>query len=137
MNIDINNPILSKIVLELLFNKKFKNEFQAFAPEIYADIESFTSNPNCTCKNKIEIYAIKNKEKTSTFLNNFINDNNINLDLDAITQKYTSKQYAGIVEKVKISEWDKFKDKLVKEKAIYRSFATIKFDEEYIYVFFL
>ena len=137
MNIDTNNPLLPKIVLELLFNKKFKNELQAFTPEIYADIESFVSNPNCTCKNKIEVYAIKNKQKISIFVNNFLNDNNINLDLEAINQKHTSKQYAGVVEKVKISEWDKFKDKLMKEKAIYRSFATIKFDEEHIYVFFL
>jgi hypothetical protein len=137
MNIDTNNPLLPKIVLELLFNKKFKNELQAFTPEIYADIESFISNPNCTCKNKIEVYVIKNKEKISIFVNNFLNDNNINLDLEAINRKHTSKQYAGVVEKVKISEWDKFKDKLMKEKAIYKSFGTIKFDEEHIYVFFL
>jgi len=137
MNIDINNPILSKIVLELLFNKKFKNEFQSFATEIYADIESFTSNPNCTCKNKIEVYVIKNKEKVVPFLNDFINNNNIPLDLEAIAQKYNTKQYSGVVEKVKISEWGQFKDRLIKEKAIYKSFATIKFDEEHIYVFFL
>lgn len=137
MNIDSNHPMLSKVVLELLFNKQFKIEFQAVSTEIYADIESFVVNPNCTCRNKIEAYCIKNKDKVAPFLNSFIVNNNININLEAIQNKYTSKQYAGVVEKVKISEWAEFKDKLIKEKAIYRSFATIKFDEEHIYVFFL
>lgn len=137
MNIDSNHPMLSKVVLELLFNKQFKIEFQAVSTEIYADIESFVVNPNCTCRNKIEAYCIKNKDRVSSFLNSFIVNNNININLEAIQNKYTSKQYAGVVEKVKISEWAEFKDKLIKEKAIYRSFATIKFDDEHIYVFFL
>jgi len=137
MNIQSTDPMLSKIVLELLFNKQFKIKFQAVSTEIYADIESFVINPNCTCRNKIEAYCIKNKDKVTVFLNDFINNNNINIDLETIKSKYTSKQYAGVVEKVKISEWAEFKDKLIKEKAIYRSFATIKFDDEYIYVFFL
>jgi hypothetical protein len=75
IEIDKNYQYLSKIFLDLLTkNKEFKTKFQAFAPEIYADIESAATNPNCSCRAKIESFVNKDKENLSNFLNSFIKE---------------------------------------------------------------
>jgi len=137
MNIPNDYPFLSKIFLELVLNQQFKTAFQAIAPEIYADIESASTNPNCSCRTKIENYVNTNRQKALDFLNNFIENTGIEVDLQSITQKYTVKSYSGVVEKVKISEWQTFQNRLVKERANYRAFSTSKIDDEYVNVFFL
>lgn len=137
MNINSNYEYLSKVFLELIQNPQFKNEFQAFAPEIYADIESYSKNPNCSCKFKIETFVNNNKEINTNFLNNFITKNNLTLNLKEIEERYKITNYSGRVEKVKISEWSSFRDKTINEKAIYRSFAVSNIDNEYVNVFFL
>jgi hypothetical protein len=137
MNIDPNYPFISKVFLELIPNEQFKTEFQAFAPEIYADIQSFSTNPNCSCRGKVEAYVNNNKPKCLDFLNNFIQKNNTSISLDEITKRYIVKPYAGVVEKVKISEWQAFQNRLIQERANYRAFSTSKIDDEYVNVFFL
>ena len=130
-------PFLSKIFLELVSNQQFKTAFQAVAPEIYADIESASTNPNCSCRSKVENYVNTNRQKALDFLNNFIENTGLEVNLQSITQKYTVKSYAGVVEKVKISEWQTFQNRLTQERANFRSFSTSKIDDEYVNVFFL
>jgi len=137
MSIPNNYPFVSKIFLELVSNAKFKLAFQAFAPEIYADIESASTNPNCSCRGKVENYVNTNKDKSVDFLNNFIKDNEITINLEDISKRYTIKQYAGVVEKVKISDWKNFQNRLNEERAFYRTFSTSRIDDEYVNVFFL
>ena len=125
MNIPLNYEYLSKLVLDLIQNNpQFKNELQAFAPEIYADIESYSKNPN-------------NRAPSVNFVNNFINNNNLTIDLKDIENKYKVVNYSGKVEKVKISEWLAFRDKTISERAIYRAFSVVNIDSEYVNVFFL
>lgn len=130
-------PFVSKIFLELVPNQQFKTAFQSIAPEIYADIESASTNPNCSCRGKVENYVNNNKEKCISFLNKFIELTGLEIDLKMISERYTVKSYAGKIKKVKISEWEKFSDLLVEEKAVFRSFSTSRIDDEYINVFFL
>lgn len=137
MNIPNDYPFLSKIFLELVSTQQFKTAFQAFAPEIYADIESASTNPNCSCRAKVENYVNTNRQKALNFLNNFIENNKIDINLESVSKKYTIKSYAGVVEKVKISEWKDFQNRLTQEKANFRTFSTSKIDDEYVNVFFL
>jgi hypothetical protein len=137
MNIDANYPFISKVFLELIPNQEFKTAFQAFAPEIYADIQSFSTNPNCSCRGKVETYVNNNKLKCLDFLNDFIQKNNTSISLEEIAKKYTIKSYIGLVEKVKISEWAAFQNRLLQERANYRAFSTSRIDDEYVNVFFL
>jgi hypothetical protein len=137
MNIPNDYPFLSKVFLELVSNQQFKTAFQAIAPEIYADIESASTNPNCSCRGKVENYVNSNRQKALDFLNNFIKNTGLEVDLQAITQRYTVKSYAGVTEKVKISEWQAFQNRLAQERANYRAFSTSKIDDEYVNVFFL
>jgi hypothetical protein len=137
MSIPNDYPFLSKIFLELVSNQQFKTAFQAVAPEIYADIESASTNPNCSCRSKVENYVNTNRQKSLDFLNNFIENTGLEVNLQSITQKYTIKSYAGVVEKVKISEWQTFQNRLTQERANFRAFSTSKIDDEYVNVFFL
>lgn len=130
-------PFVSKIFLEFVSNQQFKTAFQSIAPEIYADIESASTNPNCSCRSKVENYVNNNRDKCISFLNKFIESTGLEINLDAISQRYAVKSYAGKVVRVKISEWEKFSDILAKERAIFRSFSTSKIDDEYVNVFFL
>lgn len=138
MNIDINYQFFTKVFLNLITNNSdFKNEFQAFAPEIYADIQSFSTNPNCSCRGKIEQYIITHRQKSHEFINKFLTEKNVQVDLNSIEAQYKTTLYMGTVEKVKISEWKQFSDSLNTKKAVFRSFSVCPINEEYVNVFFL
>jgi hypothetical protein len=136
--IETNYEFLSKLFLELLEIKpEFKTRFQAVAPEIYADIESASTNPNCSCRGKVEYYVNNNREKSAVFLNDFLRDNKYNIVLEEIENRYRFAIYHGKVEKVKISEWQEFSDGLAQKRAAYRAFSVSPIDSEYVNVFFL
>ena len=71
------------------------------------------------------------------FLNDFLRDNKYNIDLTEIENQYRFVIYHGRVEKVKVSEWKQFSDKLAMDRAAYRAFSVSRIDDEYINVFFL
>jgi hypothetical protein len=93
-NISADYKFLSKIFIEILMakNETFKNTFQAAAPDVYADIESFYGNKNCSCRGKVEKYIMSNKEKSAELLNNFIaengGENHTLFDIENIEKKY-------------------------------------------------
>ena len=138
MNIDSNYQHLSKIFLELLtLNKEYKTSFQTLAPEIYADIESASTNPNCSCRGKVENYVNSNREKCSKFLNESSAEIKALINLQDIEEKYKFVIYNGKVERVKVTEWSNFSQKLNNDRAMYRQFSILRVDDEYVDVFFL
>jgi hypothetical protein len=138
MNIDPNYQYLSKIFLELLsLNQNFKASFQALAPEIYADIESASTNPNCSCRNNVTNYVNSNKEKCAKFLNESSAEIKSLINLHDIENKYGFVIYGGKVERVKVTEWSDFSQKLNNDRAAYRQFSLLRVDDEYVDVFFL
>lgn len=65
--VDVNN------VLGLIrYDKQFRKGFMAKAKEIYADIISFVSNPNCTCRKRISKYIIDNKGPVDKYYQDWI-----------------------------------------------------------------
>jgi hypothetical protein len=138
MNIDPNYEHLSKIFLELLSkNNEFKNAFQAFAPDIYADIESASTNSNCSCRGRVENYVNSNREKCATFYNQLSEEIKSLVNLEEIEEQYRFTNYSGLVKRVKTSEWLSFVETMNTEKAIYRQFSILKVDDENIDVFFV
>lgn len=137
MGVDKSYPYYSKIFLELIPEKKFKILLQAAAPEIYADIESTHTNPNCTCRSKVDSYINNNKDKLHPLLIDYLESSNRQIDLKEIEKKYKVTYYAGRVDTVKISEWGEYTKNLQKDKAVFRSFSVIKLDNEHLNVFFI
>ena len=138
MILDKNYQYLSKIFLELLtLSNEFKISFQSLAPEIYADIESASTNINCSCRNKIENYINTNREKCTDFLNNLNQELKNLINLQEIEDKYKFITYTGKIERVKISDWYNFAVKLNSERAAYRQYSLLRVDDETVDVFFL
>lgn len=136
--IDKNYQHLSKIFLDLLLkNKDFKPIFQVFAPDIYADIESASTNPNCSCRGKIEQHVLKDRVASTEFLNKFLTDFNVEVDLKMIEALHGFELYSGKVERVKISEWSQFTKDIQSKRAAFRSFSLLRVDDEYMDVFFI
>ena len=154
--------LTSKIFTSILAtkNEKFKNSFQVAAPSIYADIESFYGNSNCSCRGKIEKYVSSNKQESVDFLNNFIaengGENHTLFDINVIDNHYVSQSsvskptadsssvddknpddYSGTTELVKISEWKNYIVGLREKQVKFFQFSTVKVDDETVRVFFL
>ena len=138
MNIDPNYQFLSKLFLELLtLSVDFKTSFQSIAPEIYADIESASTNPNCSCRSKVENYVNSNREKCAKFYDDLSTEIKSVITLEQIENKYKFVIYSGKIERVKISEWSIFTQRLNSERASYRNFSVLQIDDEHIDVFFI
>jgi hypothetical protein len=128
-------------------NEKFKAEYEVFAPEVFADIQSFSTNPNCTCKNKIKNFVTSDSQKHEAFLSEFVEKNKETLgDLDVQKMKTEVMQenrqrmlnsMGGVVFKIKKSEWADFPARMAKEGIFIRSFSVVAVDEENIEVYIL
>jgi hypothetical protein len=133
-----NYPYITNVFFDFL-NKfdDFKTTFQAWSPDIYADIESSKTNPNCSCRKKVEEYIKTNSDRLTQLINGYIKEKNIDFDTNQFTALNTAIPYHGVVETVKISEWKNYVDDLMKKRAIFRSFSVVKIDDETVNVFFL
>ena len=136
--LDKNYQYFAKIFLEQIGNNsKFKIEFQAFAPKIFADIESFSTNTNCSCRSKIENYINENKDNCFIFLNNFIRNNNLDIDFSFIENKYKVTYYSGRILNIKKIDWPILVSKLQEERAAFRILSIVPIDQETIEIYFL
>lgn len=101
MNIPQDKEVfIGKIALNLLGKfSDYKALLQATFPDIYADLESASTNPNCTCRNKVDNVLTMNKETAVSVTNQFIADKDSDARvLDAINVDYASmvpKAYTG------------------------------------------
>jgi hypothetical protein len=138
MTYNKNDQNFSKIFLELItLSVEFKTSFQALAPEMYADIESASTNPNCSCRYRVESYVNSNGDKCSEFLNNQSEEIKSLINLQEIEEKYRITVYTGLVERVKKSEWSAFSQKLTDIRAVWRQFSISEVDAETVDVYFL
>lgn len=63
--------VYTPIFLETIrINDKYREELTAIAPDIKADIVSFTANPNCGCRKRIAEFIKQNQERAD--VKNFI-----------------------------------------------------------------
>lgn len=119
-------------------NESFKKDVEIAFPEIYADIQSFSSNPNCTCKNKILSYVSNNKEKSANFLNEEVSKLSLDLDpvkLDEEFRNAAMKNVGAYVYRIKKSEWSDFPRKMMEQRVFIRSFSVVPVSEEEIDVY--
>jgi hypothetical protein len=114
----------------------FKSLFQTKCPSIYADIESFSSNPNCSCKDKIKNYVVQHKEEMADIVNDFFKDKEENA-LEIFINKIKNKvpvNLSGKILKTTIKNWESFCGRMKKNN--FHSFSVTKEGED-LYVFFL
>jgi hypothetical protein len=138
-------PYLNNIFLELIkpeYGNYFKNRFKEIAPIIAEDIESASTNSQCSCTQKVISYLNLYTTNSLDFLINFINTDNDNLTLfnKAKTAIEKSNQtflnYSGKIAKTSIAEWGNFCNIVNKENGYFRGISVVK-DGDDVLVFFL
>jgi hypothetical protein len=133
-----------KIILNLIrASNDFKSILQSEFPNIYADIESASTNPNCSCVRKVEAELLNNKDKALNLLNNYLsNKDNLEKIQEILSIDYASlapKFYSGKMFVIENTE-EKFKEFLEfinKDRAQFRNFSTAISPEGKLHIYFL
>jgi hypothetical protein len=133
-----------KIALNLIrVSDDFKSILQSEFPNIYADIQSAATNPNCGCVKKVEAELLDNKDKSLNLLNNFLsNKDNLEKINEVLSVDYAAlspKPYSGRMFVIENTEekFKEFMDSINKDRAVFRNFSTAISPEGKLHVYFL
>ena len=86
----IFNHYFDYVVLWLIQNDViFIKSFKEFASPILDKIETYSKNPNCSCRSDIQAYTRNNLENTKNFVLNFLAQNpQVKIDLESIEKEH-------------------------------------------------
>jgi len=137
----INSPVLGQVILNLIAaDSSFKDALKATASPIAADIESASTNPNCSCRNKVLTYINLNTATVGLFLYNFAIAHNILQNVENIfnttTPPITGQPASGRVAKTTIKNWPEFAKGVQQANLSFKHMSTSIVGED-VYVFFL
>ena len=138
-NIDINYKNIGPLFLKLISESvNFKNDLEIAAPEINTEIQSFASNPDCSCKNKIMIHVNENREKFVNFANAAIAKYNLNVDIRRFDSELMQRMMSykqGLTFRIKKSEWSEFPAKMAAQGLFIRVYSVLPVNEDEIDVY--
>lgn len=132
MNIpEYNNNFVHKISSSLIrVSTDFKSILQSNFPDIYADIESASTNPNCTCVGKVENKILQNKDQALDLLKQFISDKDGNLEIEGIVKNNYGAQIPQslrgkmfVIENTR-EKYEEFMNDIVEKRFVFRNFST-------------
>jgi len=98
-----DNPIFNRyfdhVVLWLIQNDVlFVKSFKEFAQPVVDKIETYSKNPNCSCRTDIQMYVRNNLENTKNFVLNFLTQNpQVKIDLESIENQFKVTPVQGQV----------------------------------------
>ena len=134
------SSFLGAVILQLItVDSTFKDLFKQNASSIAADIESASTNPNCSCRSKVATYAIMNAAAVGALLYQYATDNNI---LENIVNIFNAAQSTGVhsaagrVAKTSIKDWPDFAKTVTQSGLVFKHMSTSIVGDD-VYVFFL
>ena len=98
-------------------------------PDILADLVTFKSNPNCTCRGRVFKFFTEKLEQNPESLNKYVKDAAVlTAELDTIKNQRTLNNYSGKVFTVVNTDaaWEEFSRNLAGK--MFRSFAVVEKD---------
>jgi hypothetical protein len=98
-------------------------------PDILADLVTFKSNPNCTCRGRVFKFFTEKLEQNPTCLDKYVKDTAaLTTELNTIKNQRMLNNYSGKVFTIENSEasWEEFSKSLAGK--MFRSFAVIEKD---------
>jgi hypothetical protein len=133
-----------KIILNLIrVSNDFRSILQSEFPNIYSDIQSASTNPNCSCARKVEAELLNNKNKSLNLLNDYLSkQENLDKIQPVLSIDYASlapKPYFGkmfIIENTE-EKFKEFMDFINKDRAQFRNFSTAISSEGKLHIYFL
>jgi hypothetical protein len=133
-----------KIILNLIkVSEDFRSILQSEFPNIYADIQSASTNPNCSCVRKVEAELLSNKDKALNLLNNYLSkQENLDKIQSVLSVDYASlapKLYSGRMFVIENTEekFKEFMDFINQDRAQFRNFSTAISPEGKLHIYFL
>lgn len=135
---EIPKQALASIINRILQHNDAFSEMSADFPSITADLLTFKSNPNCSCKNKIIRFISGRIDAGEKDILNkyFINRENLKNSIDKMINNYEEKNLSGKIMVIDNSEeaWRT----LCKESTTknYKSFSVVEKNDK-LYVYFL
>jgi hypothetical protein len=136
----ISSNLLPSVILSLLeVDAAFKEMFKTAAPAIAADIESASTNPNCSCRNKVTTYVTMNTASVGALLYQFAIDNDLLTGIKALFDKAVppaGATAAGRVAKTSIADWPDFAKTVAQSGLVFKHMSTSVIGDD-VYVFFL
>jgi hypothetical protein len=136
----IGSTLLPSVILSLLtVNSVFKDIFKTAAPDIAADIESASTNPNCTCRSKVITYITMNATAVGALLYHFAVDNDLLINIKALFESVVSPvglTASGRVAKTTIADWPNFVQGINQANLSFKHMSTSIVGDD-VYVFFL
>jgi hypothetical protein len=136
----ISSTLLPSVILSLLtVNSVFKDIFKTAAPDIAADIESASTNPNCTCRSKVVTYVAMNTTSVGALLYQFAVGNDLLSNIKALFDSAAAPigpTASGRVAKTSIKDWPEFVKGINHANLIFKHMSTSIVGDD-VYVFFL
>lgn len=137
MNITKENVYLSKVVLDLIKNfNDFSSTLQATFTEIYAEIESFKNNPNCSCRNKIESFVNSNRDKVYKLMAAW-HKSHAQVNLAEYIKAYAINNVSGKIFRIDNNDksFEEFSKKIYSEKFTFRAFDIVNEGDKLAFYF--
>jgi hypothetical protein len=133
------SSFLGAVILQYIQQDSvFKDLLKQNNPSFAADIESASTNPNCSCRTRVAGNVVSNADAVGSLLFTYANTYN---KLDIITQLFTNAQNtpqnaAGRVAKTSIADWPDFAKTVAQSGLVFKHMSTSVIGDD-VYVFFL
>lgn len=108
-------------------------------PDTLADLVTFKSNPNCSCRGRVIKFFTTKLEETPGLLNKYIKDPvSLNGELQKIKTQRVDNNYSGKMVTIAKGEeaWKTFSQELVSGGKYFRAFSIVE-EGESLKVYFL
>lgn len=96
-------------------------------PAILADLITFKSNPNCTCRSRVFKFFSDELQKDPNILNKYVkNPDNLSKDLENMMQQRNNNNYSGKVFRIENTDeaWKNLTNQLVGKA--FRTFSVVE-----------
>lgn len=133
----IDSPVLGNVILQVITtDSAFKAALKSVASSIAADIESASSNSNCSCRNTVLTYISINRREVGSLLYNFATTNNILSHIEALFIEVPTSDISGKVAKTSITDWPSFVQGIKQSNYNFKYMSTSIVGDD-VYVFFI
>ena len=119
----------------MLFRSELKRDF----PDTLADLVTFKTNPNCSCRGRVVKYFTTLLETTPGALNKYVKDPvALNNELQRIRTQRLENNYSGKILTVPRNEeaWKNFSQEILNGGKYFRGFSVVE-REDVLVIYFL
>jgi len=136
----ISSAHLSTVTLELIKqNSTFKDIIKSAIPGQAADIESSSTNTNCSCRDRVAAFIKQNTRLVGEVLYNFTISTGAEQYVLGLFETATlneQKDFSGKIAQTTLKDWPDFVASVKQAKGSFTAMSTSIVDDK-VYVFFL